>query len=54
MRRADLGAAYIMVLGMEAMAASALSMVFLQENWSASCLGAVATVVAGIYWLCRA
>ncbi len=51
MRRADLGVAYIMVLGMEALAAVALSIFFLNESWSLSRLGAVTMVVAGIYWL---
>jgi multidrug transporter EmrE-like cation transporter len=53
MRRADLGVAYIMVLGMEALAAAGLSILFLNESWSLARLGAVAMVVAGIYWLRR-
>ena len=53
MRRADLGVAYIMVLGIEALAALALSVVFLHESWSPSRLGAVAMVVAGVFWLHR-
>jgi quaternary ammonium compound-resistance protein SugE len=54
MRRADLGVAYIMVLGMEAIAALALSIICLKESWSPARLGAVAMVIAGIYWLRRA
>ena len=54
MRRADLGVAYILVLGMEALAAVALSFFFLDERWSVSRLGAVTLVVVGIYWLRRA
>lgn len=53
MRRADLGVAYIMVLGMEALAALALSIFLLGESWSLARLGAVAMVVAGVYWLRR-
>jgi multidrug transporter EmrE-like cation transporter len=51
MRRADLGVAYIMVLGMEAVVAAALSIFFLNESWSAGRFGAVATVLVGVYWL---
>ena len=54
MRRADLGVAYIMVLGMEALAAAGLSIFFLNESWSLSRLGAVAMVIAGVFWLRRA
>lgn len=51
MRRADLGTAYIMVLGMEALAALALSVFYLNESWSPSRLGAVAMVIIGVCWL---
>jgi multidrug transporter EmrE-like cation transporter len=54
MRHTDLGVAYIMVLGMEAVVALGLSVIFLHEDWSFSRLGAVATVVVGVYWLHRA
>jgi len=51
MRRADLGVAYIVVLGLEAVAALALSVLVLGETCSPSRLGAVVVVVAGIAWL---
>ena len=51
MRRADLGVAYIVVLGLEAVAALALSVLVLGESCSPSRLGAVAVVIAGIAWL---
>ena len=53
MRRADLGVAYIVVLGLEAMAALAFSVLILGESCSASRLGAVALIVTGIAWLQR-
>jgi small multidrug resistance pump/quaternary ammonium compound-resistance protein SugE len=51
MRRADLGVAYIVVLGLEAVAALALSVFVLGENCSFTRLGAVAMVIGGIAWL---
>lgn len=51
MRRLDLGVAYIMVLGMEAVVAFGLSIGVLGESASLSRLGAVIVVVAGIAWL---
>ncbi|MGH8277861.1 MAG: DMT family transporter [Steroidobacteraceae bacterium] len=51
MRRADLGVAYIMVLGLEAVAALALSVFVLKESCSPSRLGAVTIVIVGILWL---
>lgn len=51
MRRADLGVAYIVVLGIEAVAALGLSVLVLGESCSPSRLGAVALVVVGIAWL---
>ncbi len=51
MRRADLGVAYIVVLGLEAVAALVLSVFVLGESCSLSRLAAVAVVVVGIAWL---
>jgi len=51
MRRGDLGVAYIVVLGLEAAAALALSIFVLDESCSPARLGAVAVIVAGIIWL---
>lgn len=51
MRRADLGVAYIIVLGLEAVATLGLSVFVLNESSSLSRLGAVAMIVAGILWL---
>jgi multidrug transporter EmrE-like cation transporter len=51
MRRADLSVAYILVLGLEAVATLALSVFVLHERCTLSRLGAVATVIVGILWL---
>jgi multidrug transporter EmrE-like cation transporter len=51
MRRADLGVGYIMVLGLEAVAALGLSIFVLNESSSISRLGAVAMIIVGILWL---
>jgi multidrug transporter EmrE-like cation transporter len=51
MRRADLGVGYIMVLGLEAVAALGLSVFVLNESSSFSRLGAVAMIIFGILWL---
>lgn len=51
MRRADMGVSYILVLGLEAIAAVLLSVVVLNESYSASRLAAIALVVLGMVWL---
>jgi multidrug transporter EmrE-like cation transporter len=51
MRRTDMGVAYVLVLGMEAVVAVVLSAVVLNETYSASRLAAIALVVVGIAWL---
>jgi small multidrug resistance pump/quaternary ammonium compound-resistance protein SugE len=51
MRRTDLGVAYILVLGMEAVAAFGLSVWVVGESCSIWRLSAVAVIVAGIAWL---
>lgn len=51
MRRADMGVSYVLVLGMEAVAAVALSTVVLNESYSVSRVAAIVLVIAGIAWL---
>ncbi len=51
MRREDLGVAYIMVLGLEAVAALALSVFVLDEACPPSRLMAVGLIIGGIVWL---
>jgi multidrug transporter EmrE-like cation transporter len=51
MRREDLGVAYIMVLGLEAVAALALSVFVLEEACPPSRLIAVGLIIGGIIWL---
>lgn len=51
MRREDLGVAYIMVLGLEAVAALALSVFALEEACPPSRLIAVGLIIGGIVWL---
>ena len=51
MRRADMGVSYVLVLGMEAIAAVILSTVVLNETYSASRVAAIVLVVVGIAWL---
>ncbi len=51
MRREDLGVAYIMVLGLEAVAALALSVFVLEEACPLSRLIAVGLIIGGIVWL---
>ena len=51
MRQDHMGSAYILVLGVEAVAALALSAAVLHEPYSPSKLAAVAVVVLGIAWL---
>ena len=54
MRKADMGVSYVVVLGMEAVAAVVLSAVVLREPWTASRIAAMLVVLAGIAWLRRA
>lgn len=51
MRRADLGVAYILVLGVEAMLALMLSVFVLGETCPPGRLAAVALILLGIVWL---
>jgi multidrug transporter EmrE-like cation transporter len=51
MRREDLGVAYIMALGLEAVAALALSIFVLEEACPPSRLIAVGLIIGGIVWL---
>ncbi len=51
MDREDMGVAYILVLGLEAIAALLLSIFVLKETCSISRLLAVGVVIAGIVWL---
>jgi small multidrug resistance pump/quaternary ammonium compound-resistance protein SugE len=51
MRRAEMGVAYVLVLGIEAVAAVVLSIVVLNESYSASRVAAITLVLAGIVWL---
>jgi multidrug transporter EmrE-like cation transporter len=51
MKRADMGVSYVLVLGMEAVAAVVLSVAVLGESYSASRAAAIVLVLAGIVWL---
>jgi multidrug transporter EmrE-like cation transporter len=51
MRRADMGMSYIVVLGIEAIAAVSLSIAVLHESYSLSRLAAIALILVGIAWL---
>lgn len=51
MKQADMGASYVFVLGVEAIAAVVLSAFFLHEGYPPSRLAAIALVVVGIAWL---
>ncbi len=51
MRRAELGVAYILVLGVEAVFALTLSVFVLGENCPPARLGAAALILLGIIWL---
>jgi multidrug transporter EmrE-like cation transporter len=51
MRRADMGVSYVLVLGIEAVAAVLLSTIVLHESYSTSRVAAIVLVVAGIAWL---
>jgi small multidrug resistance pump/quaternary ammonium compound-resistance protein SugE len=53
MRGADLGVSFVFVLGVEAIAATALSTLYLHESLSLSRVLAVLLVVAGVAWLRR-
>ncbi|MFN7916249.1 MAG: SMR family transporter [Vicinamibacterales bacterium] len=53
MRNSDMGVSYVFVLGVEAVAAVALSAFVLEERYSASRLAAVVLVLIGIAWLRR-
>lgn len=53
MKRAEMGVAYVFVLGLEAVAAFAISIVALHENASAARLIAVVLIVGGIVLLER-
>lgn len=51
MRGSEMGTAYVLVLGLEAIAAVALSAVVLHEPYSTSKLAAILLILAGITWL---
>jgi small multidrug resistance pump/quaternary ammonium compound-resistance protein SugE len=53
MKQGDMGVSYVVVLGLEAIAAVVLSAVILHESYSLSRLAAVALVLIGIVWLRR-
>jgi multidrug transporter EmrE-like cation transporter len=53
LRRAELGAGYIAVLGLEALIALGLGLLFFAETLSASKLIAIALILAGVYLLHR-
>ena len=53
MRRADMGASYIFVLGAETLVSALLSIVYLHEQWSPARVFAVFLVVLGIALLRR-
>src|SRR5437867_1977977 len=53
MRGADLNVSFVFVLGAEAIAATALSTLYLHESLSLSRIAAVLLVVAGVAWLRR-
>jgi len=53
MRGADMGVSFVFVLGVEAIAATALSTLYLHETLSLSRIAAVLLVVAGVAWLRR-
>jgi multidrug transporter EmrE-like cation transporter len=50
-KRAEMGVSYVLVLGIEAIAAVILSVVVLHESYSISRLAAIALIVVGIAWL---
>jgi multidrug transporter EmrE-like cation transporter len=51
MRRSDLGAAYIFVLGVEVLVTVLLSAGYLHERYSLSRIAAIVLVLVGIIWL---
>jgi quaternary ammonium compound-resistance protein SugE len=51
MKQAHMGAAYVFVLGVEAIAAVLLSAFVLHEGYTASHIAAIALIVIGIAWL---
>ena len=51
MKQTHMGIAYVFVLGVEAVAAVAISAAVLHEPYSSSRIAAIAVVVAGIAWL---
>jgi small multidrug resistance pump/quaternary ammonium compound-resistance protein SugE len=53
MRNTDLGVGYIFVLGVEAVLAMALSVLYFHERLTIARAAAVALVVVGIVWLRR-
>src|SRR5712692_11915812 len=53
MRNTDLGASYVFVLGVEALIAVGLSVVYLHESYPPSRIAAVLVVVVGVAWLRR-
>lgn len=53
MRRADLGVAYIAVLGFEAALAAVFSVAVFHEHWSPARILAVALIIAGVVVLRR-
>ena len=51
MKDGEMGVAYVLVLGVEAVAATLLSVLILRESYSLSRIAATALVVVGIIWL---
>ena len=51
MKDGEMGVSYVLVLGMEAVAATLLSVLILRESYSLSRLAATALIVVGIAWL---
>ncbi|MEQ1910039.1 MAG: SMR family transporter [Vicinamibacterales bacterium] len=51
MKDGEMGVSYVLVLGMEAVAAMLLSVLILRESFSLSRLAATALIVVGIAWL---
>lgn len=51
MKSGAMGVSYVLVLGMEAVAAMLLSVLVLRETYSMSQLAAVTLILAGIAWL---
>jgi len=51
MKNEEMGVSYVLVLGMEAVAATLLSVVMLRESFSLSRFGATVLIVVGIAWL---